>query len=108
MRILFLASILFFFYISVSSSDSDQNIASITVLVDSGDNEPRFCSSVSDFSTSFVICEMHSETLDTSDQPVTYGGTLFYEYHKSAVHTERFNLILNCIALTSRHFTSHC
>lgn len=65
------------FYFSVSSLDSDQNIASIAILVDCGDNEQRFCSCVSDFSTSFVICEMHSETLDMSDRPVTYGGMLF-------------------------------
>lgn len=71
-----------------------------------------------------VICEIQPERrqeLDTylaiiSDLAMSYGGTLFYEYHKSfsakaAMYIQRFNQRLDWsvvdLALISRHFTGH-
>ena len=71
-----------------------------------------------------VVCEVYPARraeLDTylaiiSDLVVSYGGTLFYEYHKSfsakaAMFIQRFNQRLDWstvdLALISRHFTGH-
>lgn len=71
-----------------------------------------------------VICEVypdHRAELDTylaiiSDLAMSYGGTLFYEYHKSfsvkaALYIQKFNQRLDWsdmdLNLISRHFTGH-
>lgn len=107
-------------------------------LVDCGDisvllkdNVPRLsnCLSIPEFYVAFgiyrdVICEIYPERraeLDTylaiiSDLAMSYGGTLFYEYHKSfsaksAMYIQRYNQRLDWsmvdLGLISRHFTGH-
>ena len=71
-----------------------------------------------------IICEAFPDRraeLDTylaiiSDLSMSYGGTLFYEYHKSfsakaALFIQKFNQRVDWslvdLALISRHFTGH-
>ena len=71
-----------------------------------------------------IICEVYPERrfeLDTylailSDLAISYGGNLFYEYHKSfsakaALYIQKFNQRLDWatvdLALISRNFTGH-
>lgn len=107
-------------------------------LVDCGDVavilkecDPRLSKNVTmaEFNVAFgvfrdVICEVYPDRrteLDTylaiiSDLAMSYGGTLFYEYHKSfsakaALYIQKFNQRLDWsvmdLNLISRHFTGH-
>ncbi len=95
------------------------------------DNDPRLSKTLTlaEFIVAFgvfrdVICYVFSSRrakLDTylaiiADLSLTYGGTLFYEYHKSlsakaAMFIQRFNQRLDWsvvdLTLISRHFTGH-
>ena len=95
------------------------------------DSDPRLSKTLTlaEFNIAFgvfrdVICEVfpaRREELDTylaiiSDLAMTYGGALFYEYHKSfsakaAMYIQRFNQRLDWsvvdLSLISRHFTGH-
>lgn len=95
------------------------------------DNDPRLTKSLTmaEFNVVFgvfrdIIFEEYPDRrqeLDTylaiiSDLAMSYGGTLFYEYHKSfsskaAMYIYRFNQKLDWsvvdLALISRHFTGH-
>ncbi len=95
------------------------------------DNDPRLSKTLTlaEFIVAFgvfrdVICEVFPSRraeLDTylaiiADLSLTYGGTLFYEYHKSlsakaAMFIQRFNQRLDWsvvdLTLISRHFTGH-
>lgn len=118
--------------ILLCSETSDNRIidcGDISVLLK--DSDPRLTKSltIAEFNTAFgvyrdTICEINPERrkeLDTylsiiSDLAMSYGGTLFYEYHKSfsakaAMYIQRFNQRLDWsvvdLALISRHFTGH-
>lgn len=93
------------------------------------DNDPRLSKSLTlaEFNVAFgvfrdTICEVYPERrqeLDTyfaiiSDLAMSYGGTLFYDYHKSfssksAMYIQKFNQRIDWsvvdLALISRHFT---
>ncbi len=95
------------------------------------DNDPRLSKTLTlaEFIVAFgvfrdVICEVFPSRraeLDTylaiiADLSLTYGGTIFYEYHKSlsakaAMFIQRFNQRLDWsvvdLTLISRHFTGH-
>lgn len=95
------------------------------------DSDPRLSKmlTLAEFNVAFgvyrdVICEVYPSRraeLDTylaiiSDLALTYGGTLFYDYHKSfsakaAMFIQRFNQRLDWsvvdLTLISRHFTGH-
>lgn len=95
------------------------------------DSDPRLSKTLTlaEFNVAFgvyrdTMCELYQERraeLDTymsiiSDLAYTYGGGLFYEYHKSfsskaAMHIQRFNQRLDWsvqdLGLISRHFTAH-
>jgi len=95
------------------------------------DSDPRLSKmlTLAEFNVAFgvyrdVICEIYPSRraeLDTylaiiSDLALTYGGTLFYDYHKSfsakaAMFIQRFNQRLDWsvvdLTLISRHFTGH-
>jgi len=101
------------------------------VHVELKDGDPRLSKILTfpEFVTAFgvyrdVICEVYPARraeLDTylaiiSDLALSYGGVLFYEYHKSfsakaAMFIQRFNQRLDWsvvdLALISRHFTGH-
>ncbi len=101
----------------------------ISVLLKDNDQWLSNCLTMPEFNVAFgvfrdVICEVYPlrrAELDTylaiiSDLAMTYGGTLFYEYHKSfsakaAMYIQRFNQRLDWsvvdLALISRNFTSH-
>ena len=95
------------------------------------DSDPRLSKTLTlaEFNVAFgvfrdTICEIYPqrrEELDTylaiiSDLALSYGGSLFYEYHKSfsakaAMYIQKFNQRLDWsvvdLPLISRHFTGH-
>ncbi|KAL1276886.1 hypothetical protein QQF64_023559 [Cirrhinus molitorella] len=118
--------------ILLSSEFNDRRIVDCgDVSVMLKDSDPRLLKTLTlaEFNVAFgvyrdVICEVYPSRraeLDTylaviSDLALSYGGTLFYEYHKSfsakaAMFIQRFNQRLDWsvvdLTLISRHFTGH-